>query len=274
MLYFPSMEAIKGIGDTIASHLGDPVALVVALVLGAIAISGRFSVRMTQLLLVLAWMVVWVALRNQSWAEFGIGVAGFGFLVAILAIFFRPETVPQHCGVLIPGRKLFFSRKKRPSIEIGNGGAIFFWGGPKDEPIFDFTNDIKLKIELIRGKIHVSTKVKDDSGNIVAEIIRNQWKVAHPPANWDRSYNKDALEVIDPKGKVILQVKVLKDRVQIQGDWKQKDGLAIRFVQEPGQGAGGRIVIRDGIFRKTDPEIKPMFEYPSERNLGKLRSVY
>jgi len=74
-------------------------------------------------------------------------------------------------------------------------------------------------IELIEGKIRFSAQITDEEGNIIAKISRNEWQVAPPPRTWDKNYSDDALEVVDPKGRVVLQAKVLSDRIQIQGAW-------------------------------------------------------
>jgi hypothetical protein len=267
------MENVKKVLDTIAHHLGDPVALAVAVALGAIAVSGKFSVRATQLLLLIAWLLVLLALREQTWMLFCVNAVASAVAFVLLAIFFRPETIPQNFGALIPGRKLLFSKNKNPAVEIGDGGAVLVWGGAKGEAMLRFAEDSDLVIEMIRGKVYVSTQIKDATGNVLVELVRNKWRVAPSPATWDRNYSKNALEVKDPTGKIVLQVKTLPDRVQLQGEWKNKNGRAIRFVKSP-DGNGGILVIRpDRVFLESDPKIEPIFEYPGDANLGRLRAA-
>src|SRR5262249_2126474 len=227
--------------------------LVVALALGAVALSGRLSVRASQILLSMAWLVVLIALRDQTWMIFCIGAVVSALVLGILAAFFRPEIVPKNFGALIPRRTLLLSPKnKHPIVEIGDGGTQLIWAGPKGQPLLQVSEESSLIIELIRGRVCVSTKIADANGNVVVELVRNKWRVAPPPMTWDRNYSKDALEVRDPSGAIVLQIKVLPDRIQLQGEWKQKNGSAIRFVKMHG-GGGGRLVISpNGVFRPTD----------------------
>jgi hypothetical protein len=65
--------------DQLVHHMGDLVALFVALVLGALALSGRVSVNATRVLLFMAWLVALIVIREQSWAIIGWvgGILGF-----------------------------------------------------------------------------------------------------------------------------------------------------------------------------------------------------
>lgn len=58
----------------------------------------------------------------------------------------------------------------------------------------------------------MSLVIRDRSGRLVAEIVNNEWKV-NPQNAWDRNYSADALEVRDPTGDIVLQVKALADRI-------------------------------------------------------------
>jgi hypothetical protein len=72
--------------------------------------------------------------------------------------------------------------------------------------------------EAVDGEMKVSTQIADEDGKLIAEIIRNEWKI-NPNGSWDRNYSSDALEVKDAQGNIILQVRVLMDHIQIQGMW-------------------------------------------------------
>ena len=39
-------------------------------------------------------------------------------------------------------------------------------------------------VELIDSALKVSTCIRDKDGNLIAEMIRNEWKVARPPKTW------------------------------------------------------------------------------------------
>lgn len=73
---------------------------------------------------------------------------------------------------------------------------------------------------------------------------------------------------------------MFSDRVQIQGvwgelgsEWKPSGAEKVAIRQNP-SGAGAQIIIypknpRPGV---EWPAIEPLFEYPSDRNLGELRN--
>jgi hypothetical protein len=68
--------------------------------------------------------------------------------------------------------------------------------------------------------------------------------LGHPP--WDKNYTDDSLEVKDGRGRVVLQVRMLPDRVEFQAEYPDGDtGL-----------------LEDGFYSKEDG-ITPMFKYPS-----------
>jgi hypothetical protein len=114
---------------------------------------------------------------------------------------------------------------------------------------------------------------------LIAEIIRNEWKVAPPPGNWDRNYSDDALEVRNPRGRVVLQVRALADRIQIQGvwplgpEWKPSGAAQMIIRQDPNNPSQGQLVLYPLNPRPETawPEIIPIFKYPSERHLGELK---
>jgi hypothetical protein len=73
------------------AHQGDLVALFVALVLGALALGGRVSVSATRVLLFMAWIVALIVIREQSWATIGWVGGILGFILILLANYFRPD---------------------------------------------------------------------------------------------------------------------------------------------------------------------------------------
>jgi hypothetical protein len=243
-------------------------ALCVAIILGAVALSGKFTVIATQILLVAAWAVALVGLRGQPLPILiGTGALVGGGLI-LLAYWFRPDAVPQYSGVLVPksDEVLFEPNAGIPSrvLEIGDSGTKLI-SSDRAQPVFKFFKNSELRLELVDGQLKVSTKIMDQSGKLVAELIRNEWKVAPPPQTWDRNYSDDALEVRDARGQIALQVKVLADRIQIQGEWWGDDIHGFRLVKNS-------LLIFGPNFRPPqEPEIEPMFVYPSDSHLGELR---
>jgi hypothetical protein len=104
----------------------------------------------------------------------------------------------------------------------------------------------------------------------VAELIRNDWKTS--PSAWDRNYTDDALEVRNAQGRVVLQVKVIQNTIQLQGEWWDEYGNGTRLVKcvDHQTGKIGGCVVQLGIIDSPDQQIKVMFQYPSELHFGEL----
>jgi hypothetical protein len=197
--------------------------------------------------------------------------------------------VPAYSGIFTPRSELLFSPRgkgKIPLVQIGKSDVVL---GPEGTPgvhpikldpvgalLLPGLEASKFTVEAVNGKIKFSCQVLDDAGKMMAEIIRNEWKVVPPPGTFDRNYSDDALEVIDPRGRVVLQVVVLSNRIQIQGawplgpKWKPSGAAWVIIRQDPAHQSEAQFVILP-TNPKDWPEIKPMFEYPSERHLGEIR---
>lgn len=254
-------------------------AIIVAVVLSALGLSGRFSVTITQVLLALAFFVGIYGLfepMRLRWSKFLVSAAAWALFLIGLAVWARPETIPAYFGELIPDRHLLFSTDypAKNYIEIGDSGSGFVWVGKSGKPIFDFYGS-PLTIETIGGRVKVSTEIKNARGELLVELVRNQWRVSPAPNTFDRNYTDDALEVRNAEGRIILQVKSLPDRVQLQGEWHGPNGQAFRMLKGlgPDGKVGGLLLPRPNGFLPSDPEIVPIFEYPSDAHFGKLRKA-
>src|SRR6185437_2799491 len=127
----------------------------------------------------------------------------------------------------------------------------------------------RLVLEIIDGKLEVSTTIRDKNGNLIAELSKNEWKTS-PDKAWDRNYTANALEVRNAAGKIVLQVVLLSDRIQIQGEWLSPNGHGIRIVKNPKNNHGLMIGFQ-GEVPKDTPEIEPIFNYPSSSHFGELK---
>ena len=264
--------------NTISQFLYNPLtALVVTLALGAVALSGHFSVTGTQFLLVAAWVVAIFGLRAQPWpVVVGLGAIMAGALV-LLGYWFRPDVIPAYSGVLSPESTLLFSPDggKVTKIQIGQSRVfIIDPNNPLAAQLYPALRTTQFKVENIAGEMKVSARILDHEGHQIAELVRNEWKVASPPSTWDRNYNDNALEVRDARGLVVLQVRALKDRVQLQGLWwidlGPPNGIRQLTVREAPEGGAQFILSPEDA---SPPPIAPLFEYPSDRHLGELRKA-
>lgn len=160
-------------------------------------------------------------------------------------------------------------RPKMPIIEFGQGGVTMGFGGTG--PLFQVLPDANLTVRLDENQEPLfSTDVRDDQGNIVATVRDNHWEVATAPTSWDKNYTEDALEVLDRRGHVVLQVRLFPDRVQFQGEWRDRNGVGRRFLYDSQQRGMIMIPVIPNQL-DTEQQISPMFRYPSREHLGEFR---
>jgi hypothetical protein len=154
-----------------------------------------------------------------------------------------------------------------PILEIGDSGSRIALMGQQGKPVFGFWNDSNLLIEDVAGTVVVSTSIRDASGKLIAEIIRNEWKT-QPSLLWDRNFDKNKLEVRDDAGYVVLQVISLPGVIQIQGVWRDSHGHSFGLVKSSDPNRPGGFMISNRPI--TEMRIEPIFKYPSDLHLGEL----
>jgi len=203
------------------------------------------------------------------------------------------EAKSKYAGVLKAESKVLlpFEQPIITKLEIGwtlnkPGAIIQYPGGPLSNVFKDSKGNVPKAFEdiclTIREKdeeVKVSTLIRDQNGTIVAVLTDNEWKVSPPPVTFDRNYTKDMLEVIDGKGNVVLQVRVLKDRIQLNGVFYDSHGNGI-VIFPPEESDRGTKFPKDehvGVIQLlpqnrayTGKSIKPIFKYPSDLHLGEL----
>lgn len=184
-----------------------------------------------------------------------------------------------------------------PRIKIGNTNTYIEYTGPAGEPLIRGFEDVGLTIWIENSVMKLSTKIRDKDGELIAEIIANEWKTKLDK-RWDRNYNRNALEVKDATGDVVLQVIMCEDCIQFSAKMYSSngDGFAIgsnvlteQDIIEHKQGKQVFIAAADGPteftvgmvtgvmeFRPNPPGqslqlvIDPIFRYPSDQHLGEL----
>ena len=256
--------------------LGDPkIAVVLTLVAIGLTFSPKVSMAAARICFLAAFAVGAIGLygigyiRARAWL-FVVSLLVLGSFLLVLAAWVRPDAVPQNFGILWPKSRLVFAFGQQNigrTFEIGDSGSMLTYTGPEGTPALKFAENSNLTIEERKGKLYVSTELLDLNGNLIAELKRNQWKVA--PSAWDRNYTNDALEIRNPQGRVVLQVRLVNDRVQLQGEWWNSSGRGVRLVKSPDPSHPGGLFV----FLKTGneaPQVQPMFEYPSDLHLGEL----
>ena len=179
-------------------------------------------------------------------------------------------------GFLVRRRRLLLSSSKRqfPQLELGDSGAVLLYAGPQGQPLFQIFDDTHLTIEVERKQLKVSTLIRDKRGNVVAELLRNEWKVNQSIA-FDRNYSQEALEVRDAGGDVVLQIRIKEDRVQFAGKFYDKNGRGVAFgkVTDGAGNTGGGIEQTGPAHPELRMRIEPFFRYPSDQHLGEYTTT-
>lgn len=156
-----------------------------------------------------------------------------------------------------------YSKKTANRKYIAVGCTLFIIDSPDDVFIRD-GNDPVLSLKMINNKLYVSAIIRDNNGNLVAELKGNEWKL-NRNSFFDRNYNDHVLEVRDRTGKVVLQVANLGEVIHFAGIFHCKNGWTYGLL--PIGQAGAIMEIRPpGV--ELEYEIEPICNYPSETHLG------
>jgi hypothetical protein len=121
-----------------------------------------------------------------------------------------------------------------------------------------------LTLNLKHGKLLVTTTIRDNHGQIVAELTNNEWRT-NKNSIFDRNYTDNALEVRDQNGKVALQVVHFGDTIHLAGIFRCRSGWTNVFCPVP---EGGAIIDIRPPGQEPQHSITPIFEYPSDLHFG------
>lgn len=221
--------------------------------------------------------ILGLLLIRDAWQLKG-GIILLALIVVVAQIFviraeIREKEVSRYAGVLEGKPITILSARQQvyPKLQLGNSKSILVWQGPKGEPIMRVFEDTDLTIWIENGALKISTKIRNKKGEMVAELIGNEWK-AKPEKIWDRNYSDNALEVIDDTGDVILQVVLKEALVQFAAKMYSSTGQAVGLgsAEDPKLGVVGVIEVRPP-GQPLELSIEPIFKYPSELHLGELK---
>jgi hypothetical protein len=160
------------------------------------------------------------------------------------------------------------SKAPDKTIQIGNTIPRMNWHGEEHKDMFTFLYDAGVRLEVENNELKLTTPVRDRQGHLVAQIDKNHWSVTN--ACLDENYTRDSLEILDSRGHVILQMRVLPDRIQLQGEWRDEFGNGVRLMDEDGQ-AGITIWKSPQAEQNGMKLIQPLFQYPSVNHWGETR---
>jgi hypothetical protein len=156
-------------------------------------------------------------------------------------------------------------------MEVGDSGAWFVWIPGKEIEQMRPAYDSGFKIEGSATGLQVSTEVRDWNGNLLLEMTRNHWMI-FPTFCKDKNYTNESLEVLDNRGHVVFQLKILPDKIQIQGEWYDDLGRGVQVIKSSDPKIpGARFIPEDrkkGLI--STQLIPPVFVYPSKDHWGEF----
>jgi hypothetical protein len=200
------------------------------------------------------------------------------FVLAVMILAANPisqeycsQRAALNIGTLRPTTK---GNATSPVLELGDSGVtVPFNMQPGGE--WEILQSQHIKVEVIHGVPTFSTIIRDRSGIVIVKIDRNHWETSSDKAVvWDKNYTSDTLEVEDGREKVVLKVRILSDKVQLEGEWHDESGKGVRIADThaPLVEGGAQIINLQGF--DDDPAaftIMPIFKYPSSENWGDFR---
>jgi hypothetical protein len=159
---------------------------------------------------------------------------------------------------------------RRPFLEIGNTGTGFGFIGPDQERL-KIAYDAGLRIKQGKHGLEISTPIRDKGRHLIAKVENNHWSVSPDPSIcFDKNYTENSLEVKDGADHVVFQIRILSDRIQLQGEWRDEFGHGIRIAKCPPEAPkpGGCITFWNNAEAERAQEylIEPIFQYPSRKH--------
>lgn len=164
--------------------------------------------------------------------------------------------------------------KREVAIELGNSDAVINHVLVGEGDTFNIFGGIKgldwfpIWFRIEKDRVYVSADIRDQTGRIVAIIKDNEWQVNQNNI-FDRNYTRNSLEVIDQKGRVVLQVVLVNDTIQVQARFYDAKGRVYTIIGDP-QMRGGAISFGPPGSVYAAIHIQPMFRYPSEEHFGEI----
>lgn len=212
------------------------------------------------LLLILTFIVAVLGLIAQRYYKDKLPNWLFVVIVAILFVSLIGAVYQQHQDELA-AQYAENSGKLTGTIEDKNvtypilkiGTAQFVQQGPQGTPMFMIGSD-PLTVWLENGELKVNLTLRDQNGDVIAKLVANEWQV-NPNLIFDRNFDDRALEVINAKGDVVLQLVFDGTAVQFCGKFYLSDGSQV--------GIGDNIIEKAPAGTPLKLTFAPIFKYPS-----------
>lgn len=230
------------------------------------------------------WMVAWLLVAHLAFAlipllgnlrlfiRLSLVVGATGFLAAALCLpivsAWHVEKASEIDGTLTATETLPNDAEGTYLVEFGRSNTSFRFPLTVNQP-FQILADKFIVTSDSKGRCLISTTVRDRNGNLIVDIHDNEWRVSNQTSlSWDKNYKSDMLEVLDGRGRVVLQVRLFTNGVQLQGEWHHENGNGVRIAARPGERAGFTL-LNQQMPEQGNP-IAPRFKYPSRVSWSEL----
>jgi len=122
--------------------------------------------------------------------------------------------------------------------------------------VIDLGFDYPFRIRFDNGTLLISAEVRNQAGDLVAQIVDNSWAVnSNSTIAHDKNYNEYAFEVINSNSTPVLQVSIRNfNEVHVGGLFYVPNGRLL---------IGSSAIIFNPSNYDIKEELKPMFKYPS-----------
>ena len=195
----------------------------------------------------------------------------------------RQEAVATDSGRFRPFRR-YYNRwlehvEDGMTIRMGNSETYLKWEGNVTEAVHDFTkpqkvfdmgdSDSSFYIWIEDGQLRIRFKLRNQARQLIANIDGNEWWV-NQPLGVQLNFDDEAIEVINEKGKVQLQVIMFANIVQVSFFNYFEHGGTAFLMSKDGRGFNGVFEERIG----PPQSIEPIFKYPRRLHPGRRIDNY
>jgi hypothetical protein len=184
-------------------------------------------------------------------------IAGLILALIMLGFYFQDRMHSATSGSLTPlvdESGIYLSVGKTRVILAPSAKGVFLTD--HEEPV--------LTIQGAGGKMLVSTNIRGEKGDLIAELRDNEWTHQLRPAIFDRNYTDHVLEIRDSRGKVALQVVDFGRTIHVAGIFRCKNGWKVAL----GPWSNGAVFDIRPPYAELKYEIPAICQYPSDSNLG------
>jgi hypothetical protein len=236
------------------------------------------------------WLRLYIRPLKTKILMLGLVIIAFGYAFNSLAL---EQWLDEQAMVLhghltakpADGKRLRMFPDTDVAFQFGPEGTIIKWDD--GQPDFGFLTGhsqdnwafiaSSIKIRRVDGGLLLSVQIRDINGNMIVEVIDNDWAVSQYGSSWEKNYTENALEVRDGRGRVVLQVEIYDDRVQIQAEWWNEYGFGYRafrpYPYDPIR-TGPKLILMSPGFHPDNEQlmIQPIFLYPSRKYFGEYQT--